>query len=59
MPKVSNREAGDRFFSALIKSVSIWVAALVDEIPIIMVLSVNNSTVSVIRSDLVLEMYYL
>ena len=53
---VANGAAGAGFFSALINSVAKCVAASTEEIPDIVVLSVNNSTVSVISYALVLEM---
>ena len=59
MPKGENRSAIAGFFSALISSVAAWVVALAEEIPNIVVFSGNNSTVSVMRSDIVLEIYTL
>ena len=54
MPKGANRAAGAGSFSASIKYIDAWVAASAEEIPFIMVLTGNNSTVSVISSALVL-----
>ena len=54
VPKGENRSAIAGFFSALISSVAAWVVSLAEEIPNIVVFSGNNSTVSVMRSDIVL-----
>ena len=54
MPKGANRAACVGSFSAPIKYIDAWVAASAEEIPFIMVLTGNNSTVSVISSALVL-----
>ena len=54
VPKGANRVDGAGFFSALIGSVSAWLAALAEEINGIMVFSGNNPTVSAISSALVL-----
>ena len=55
MPKGANRAAGAGFFSVMIKYVVPWVAALAEEISCIVVFSKHYSTVSVMHSDLVLE----
>ena len=55
VPKGDNRASGSVCLSALIKSVDSWVAALAEEIPVIMVFSGNDSTVSTIHSTPVLE----
>ena len=56
MPKGTNGMTGAGFFSEMIKSISVWVAASEEEILGIVVFLGNNSTVSVISSSLVLEM---
>ena len=56
MPKGTNGSARAVFFIALINNVDARVAELAKEIPGIMVLSGNNSTVSAILSTFVLEM---
>ena len=55
VPTCENRVAGAGFSSALIKYVVAWVATSAEEIPVIVVLSGNNSTVYALRSALVLE----
>ena len=59
VPKVENGVAGAVFFSALIKSVTAWLAALVRGIHGIMVFSGNKSTLSEICSALVSEIHTL
>ena len=59
MPKGANRAAGAGFFSVMIKYVVPWVAALAEEISCIVVFSKHYSTVSVMHSDLVLEILIL
>ena len=59
IPNGANGVAGTGFFSALIKYVAAWLAALAEEIPGIVVLSGNNSTGSALCSVLVLEMRIL
>ena len=56
MPKGTNGSSRAVFFIAFINNVDARVAELTKEIPGIMVLSENNSTVSAIISDFVLEM---
>ena len=56
VPKGANRASGAGFFSELIKSIDTWMAASAEQIPGIMVLSVNNSNESEIRSALLLKM---
>ena len=56
MPKGKNGASGDDFFSAPIKSSAILAAAPAEEIPVILVFSGKNSTVSTIISVLVWEM---
>ena len=59
MPSIANREAGIELLKALTSSVSAWVAASADKFPGILVCLGGNSTVSVICSALVLDMYIL
>ena len=54
--KHSNGVASAEFFSAMINSIDTWVTALAEEITDSVVLSGNNSTVSIMHSDIVLEM---
>ena len=54
VPKDANGTAGTGFSSELINYVAAWVAALAEEIPGIVVFSGNNSTVSAMRSHVLL-----
>ena len=54
MPKVSNGAVGTGFFSAIIRSISVWLTALAEEIIRIVVFLVNNSSLYAILSALVL-----
>ena len=55
VPKGANGSAGDGFFSVLVKYVAKWVDASAENIPGIVVSSVNNPTVSVMCYALVLR----
>ena len=54
VPKDANGTAGTGFSSELINYVAAWVAALAEEITGIVVFSGNNSTVSAMRSHVLL-----
>ena len=59
MPIDANGEVTVEFLKSLASSVSAWVASLVEEITGILVCLGNNSTVSAMSYDLMLDIYTL